>query len=78
MVSISPTGETKENSIRIEARAPFFLQKGPSRETSRRDISQFTPENAPYGKGDFAHCDGRPRASRPWTLGGKLPLPIRA
>ena len=30
--------------------APFFLQKGPSCEISPRDISQFTPENAPYGK----------------------------
>ena len=46
-------------------RAPFFLQKGPSWEISPRDISQFTPENAPYGK-----------SIPPIAMGGQGALPL--
>ena len=48
--SISPTRETNGNCVRNGTKAPFFLQKGPSCKISHRDILQFTPENAPYGK----------------------------
>ena len=44
------------------ARAPFFLQKGPSCKTSHRDILQFTPRKCALRKESFAHCDGRPKA----------------
>ena len=47
---IFPCGKTEESYIRNKAKAPFFLQKGPSCKISHRDILQFTPENAPYGK----------------------------
>ena len=60
----SPFRGTKEGRIRNVLRAPFFFQKGPSCKTSPRDILQFTPENAPYGKESFALC-GRPGSSLP-------------
>ena len=50
--------------------APFFLQKGPSCKISHRDILQFTPENAPYGKGDFALWVGRPGLLAPGSSPG--------
>ena len=55
---IFPYGKTEENYIRNEVRAPFFLQKGPSCKISHRDILQFTPENAPYGKGISPSAEG--------------------
>ena len=45
--------------------APFARKKGPSWETSHRDISQFTPENAPCGK-----------SIPPIAMGGQGALPL--
>ena len=69
MVSIPPTGESKESYIKNEVKAPFFLQKGPSCKTSRRDILQFTSENAPYGWSVPPIAMGG-QGSSPWTSPG--------
>ena len=66
---IFPYGKTEENYIRNEVRAPFFLQKGPSCKISHRDILQFTPENAPYGKGISPIAMGD-QGYAPWTPPG--------
>ena len=58
----------KRRGATSEARqGPFFLQKGPSCKISHRDILQFTPENAPYGKEIPPSAEGDQGYS-PWVF----------